>query len=219
MITLALRFLKTKAGIGLALSAGILLAVGSSYRLGVWRGVRDGIVKGTTTERAAWSAEVVLARNSALASQVAAKAATSALQDTVGTLRTRVAALSEAAAMARGNYRAALAAYERTKVTRVDSLPLVAEQVACDELARACAVAVATAQAERDTLFLTLAAAERRARVQDSVIATEPVRTTLSNQEAMAAQRDAFKSPSRVKWAAGGAGVGAAIALLLQVLR
>jgi len=208
MIPILVKLAKSRAAWGVTVSLGLLLAVVAHGKLKFASGRAVGIA----SERAAWSSEVALARASATSSQVAADAATSALRDTVATLRDSTAVLSEAAALARGDYRAALAAYRRTTAARADSGIVTAEQQSCDELARTCAASVAASVLERAALTRTLATATRLVAVQDSVIGGEPRRTTLSNQEAMAAQRAAFKAPSRAKWAGLGAALGGVIA-------
>jgi hypothetical protein len=205
VIALALKFLKTKAGLGLALSAIIFIAVGATSVVRYRAGMRDGAAK----EKAAWSSEVALARASADSSQVAADAATSALRDTIAKRDERIAELQETAALNAGKYREALGWYNAAKAARPDSLPLTPEQTACDSLAASCANAIASAQAVRDSLAAQLRTTQRLVVRQDSIILTEPARTTLSNREAMAAQRAAFKAPSRVTWGATGAALGA----------
>ncbi len=191
-------------GVGIAL--GVLLGIAWHGHNKYAEGKHDGI----TQEKATWVSEVALARASATASQVAADAATSALRDSLGQARAATARAEERAAMQQGKYREALGWYLAAKNARVDSLPLTAEQLACDSLASSCANAIAASQEVRDSLTAQLRTAEALSRQQDSVIRMEPARTTLTVREAMAAQRDAFKAPSRSKWFAGGFAAGAA---------
>jgi hypothetical protein len=205
VIALALKFLKTKAGLGLALSAAIFVAVGATSVVRYRAGMRDGAAK----ERAAWSSEVALARASATASQVAADAATSALRDTIAKRDERIAELQEKAALNAGKYREALGWYLAAKAQRDTTVPLTPEQARCDAVVSACSNALAAQMHLTDTTTKQLRAAERLVAKRDSFIAKEPERTTLSNREAMAAQRAAFKAPSRVTWGATGAALGA----------
>ena len=170
---------------------------------------RNGKADGIAQERAAWSSEVALARASADSSQVAANAAMSALRDSISRRNEVIARLREHDAMMSGKYREALGWYNAAKATRPDSLPLTAEQLACDSLAASCANAIAASQVVRDSLSAQLRMAERLIVRKDSVIMTEPARTSLSNREVLARQRALFKAPGRVKWAALGAGLGA----------
>lgn len=206
MMTLAVKLLKHRATWGVMVSVGILLAVWGNGALRYSAGRRSGMAE----ERAAWSSEVALARTSAIASQVAADAATSALRDSIRVRDSRIAKLTEAAAMAKGNYRAALVAYERQKAALFnDSIPPLIV-TACDELASSCATALAAEATVKDSLTAQLNAAIRLAGVQDSVIRTEPARTTLTVREMLAQQRAAFRGPSRVTWGAAGALIGVA---------
>jgi hypothetical protein len=211
-LEIARRLWKLPAIKGLVLSVGVLIAIATHGHLKY----RDGFAAGVTKERTVAAADLAVAQQSAIASQVAAESATAALRDTIGTLRGRVAVLSEEAALARGNYRAALRAYEQSKLYAGDSGHVSPVTEACDELARACAVAIAAAQAERDTLSLSLAAAERLVAVRDSSARLEGARTSLALRESLAAQRAAFKGPSRVVWGVSGTILGAAVAWLVR---
>jgi hypothetical protein len=209
-LEIARRLWKLPAIKGLVLSVGFLIAIATHGHLKY----RDGFASGVANERAIAAADLAAAQKSAIASQIAADAATTALRDTIGTLRGRVAVLSEEAALAKGNYRAALRAYEQAKLYAGDSGHVSPVAEACDELARACAVAIAAAQAERDTLSLSLAAAERLVAVRDSSARLEGVRTSLALRESLAAQRAAFPKPNRIGWFALGGVVGAVLGAL-----
>jgi hypothetical protein len=212
-MTWILPLLKHRATWGVAVCLGLFASLAVHGRLKYTEGVRDG----TASERAAWSSEVALARNSAIASQVAADAATSALRDSVRLRDARIVQLTEAAAMARGNYRAALRAYEAAKKYASDSGHVSDSPVtrACEEVASTCATALAAEGTVKDSLQVQLLTASRLVAVQDSVIRTEPARTTLTVREMLAQQRAAFRGPSRTKWGVTGAVLGAVGAWLV----
>jgi hypothetical protein len=173
---------------------------------------RAGVAEGKRVERAESSREIALARAVVDRNQIAADAIAQALRDTIAQRDQRIMELREKAALATGKYREALGWYLAGKAARDSTVPLTDEQIRCDAVVSSCANALAAEGAVKDSLTRQLRTAERLVAVRDSSARLEPVRTSLALRDALAAQRAAFKAPSRTKWAAIGAGIGAAAA-------
>ena len=216
MIALALTLWRIPAVRGVAASVAFLAAVVGWGVLRHHDGYSDGYREGKQATEAAWNADAALARTSAEKATMRADSTTSALRDSLDRSSIRIARLSEAAALARGQYREALLQYNLAKVHARDSLPATDVIAACDVLANRCAIAIATAQDERDALSEKLRLAEALAVEQTKTITTEPARWKPVVSDALAQQRQSFRAPSRTAWTVAGGIAGSLLTLLVR---
>lgn len=216
MIGLALKLWQIKAVRGATLGVGVLVAVVAGGGLLH----RDGYAKGRADQKVAsetaWNADAALARAAALTATTHATAIIEALRDSLSESSRKIALLSETAALARGQYREALLQYNLAKAHARDSLPTTDIVAACDALANRCAIAIATAQDERDALTEKLRQAEALAAQQTRMIEDEPVRWKPVIADALSQQRAGFHAPSRTAWSVGGAVLGSLLTLLVR---